>query len=119
MALQLKTTGKLQNVKEVFTIEKEIDHNVDSGFTRETEGLRDILFTQELMLGRLLKLDSSKSPGQDGLHPHLLKMCAHNIAKTLAELFQESFDSGQLPTDWKLANVCPIFEKGSRSTAGN
>jgi len=34
-------------------------------------------------------------------------------------IFQKSFDVGQLPTDWKLAVVSPIFKKGKKCDAGN
>jgi len=30
-----------------------------------------------------------------------------------------SFDTGVVPDDWKTANVCPIFKKGSKSQIGN
>ena len=83
----------------------------------DATGIDTIRFEEELVLDRLLKLDSRKSPGPDGLYPHFLKMCAHNIAKPC--IFQESFDTGQLPMDWRQANVCPIFKKGSRSSAGD
>ena len=32
---------------------------------------------------------------------------------------QKSFDEGVVPSDWKLANVCPIYKKGSRAHAMN
>ena len=28
-------------------------------------------------------------------------------------------ETGKLPVDWKVANVCPIFKKGTRNDAGN
>jgi len=34
-------------------------------------------------------------------------------------ILQKSIDEGVVPDDWKLANVCPIFKKGSRSQAAN
>jgi len=30
-----------------------------------------------------------------------------------------SLDTGVVPDDWKTANVCPIFKKGSKSHIGN
>jgi len=52
-------------------------------------------------------------------HPHLLKECASSIAKPLPNIFQDSLTQGQIPSDWKLANVCPIFKKGSKNVADN
>ena len=89
---------------------------VDSGLLHQD--LKN-LFTEEVVYDRLSKLDSGKSAIPDGLHPHLLKECASSIAKHLASIFQESLSQGQIPSDWKLANVCPIFKKGSRNLASN
>ena len=34
-------------------------------------------------------------------------------------MFQASLDSGQLPKDWKVANITPIFKKGKRTDPNN
>ena len=34
-------------------------------------------------------------------------------------IYQKSLDTGILPSDFKRANITPIFKKGSRSTPGN
>jgi hypothetical protein len=67
---------------EVFMVEDEA-HNpidasipvveVDSGLVHQDQ---KNLFTEEIVYNRLSKLDSGKSAGPDGLHPHLLKECA-------------------------------------------
>jgi len=41
------------------------------------------------------------------------------LGKPLSIIFQNSFDTGKLPDDWKFANICPIFKKGSKTVAGN
>ena len=38
---------------------------------------------------------------------------------TVIGWFAESLSSGVVPLDWKLANISPIYKKGSRSMAGN
>jgi len=53
------------------------------------------------------------------MHPLLLNRCAEVVAEPLALIFQKSFNSGQVPTDWKTANVAPIFKKGTRTDPGN
>ena len=37
----------------------------------------------------------------------------------LASIFQQSLKSGQVPSDWRTANVVPIFKKGDRSKPAN
>ena len=34
-------------------------------------------------------------------------------------IFQNSLDSGLVPTDWRVANVSPLFKKGGREKTGN
>ena len=34
-------------------------------------------------------------------------------------VYKKSYNTGQLPDDWKLANVVPVFKKGNTSLAAN
>ena len=36
-----------------------------------------------------------------------------------AHLFQQSLDTGEIPEEWSLANICPLFKKGDRALASN
>jgi len=49
-----------------------------------------------------------------GLVFRLLKVVAHEIAVPFTLIFQNSFDAGILPQDWKNGHVIPILKKGSR-----
>ena len=37
----------------------------------------------------------------------------------LCMLYNQSLQSGQLPQDWKCANIIPVFKKGVKSEATN
>jgi len=37
----------------------------------------------------------------------------------LSRIFPESFDTGQVPADWRTANISPIFKKGSTKEPEN
>ena len=52
--------------------------------------------------------------GPDNLHPKVLKHLASTIAPSLQLIFQKSIATGRVPSDWKQANVSPIFKKGER-----
>ena len=67
----------------------------------------------------LLTLEIQKSPGPDNLSPRLLKSAVHEIAQILTLIFNASFQQGELPFDWKQANIVPIFKKGNRAHATN
>ena len=69
---------------------------------------------------KLLKaLNPSKVLGPDELHPRVLKELASELGPVFAHLFQQSIDMGEIPKEWSLANICPLFKKGDRSLACN
>ena len=57
--------------------------------------------------------------GPDNLHPKVLKHLASTIAPSLQLIFQKSIATGRVPSDWKQANVSPIFKKGERYNPAN
>ncbi|CAM5077298.1 unnamed protein product, partial [Eretmochelys imbricata] len=60
-----------------------------------------------------------KSMGLDALHPRVLKEFVDVIAEPLAIIFENSWQWGEVPDDWKKANVVPIFKKGTKEDPGN
>ena len=69
---------------------------------------------------KLLKdLKVNKAAGPDGIPASILSYASEELAKPLSVLFCRSLDEGQLPEDWKLAYVTPIFKKGSKSSVNN
>ncbi|CAM5158135.1 unnamed protein product [Eretmochelys imbricata] len=73
----------------------------------------------EVVRDYLEKLDVHKSMGPDELHPRVLKELAAVIAEPLAIIFENSWGTGEVPDDWKKANVVPIFKKGKKEDPGN
>ena len=49
----------------------------------------------------------------------MLNTLAPELAPIVYAIFTQSLDTGELPWDWSLANVAPIFKKGNRSLAEN
>ena len=83
----------------VFT--KEDMNNVPE-VLRETcfsEELKEINISRKMVLGKLMGLKVDKSPGPDNLHPRVLKEMALEIVDPLVVIFQNSLDSGLVPTD--------------------
>ncbi|CAM4674736.1 unnamed protein product [Lepidochelys kempii] len=74
---------------------------------------------KEVVWNYLEKLDEHKSMGPDALHPRVLKELVDVIAEPLAIIFENSWQSGEVPDDWKKANVVPIFKKGKEEDPGN
>ena len=65
------------------------------------------------------KINISKAAGPDLIPGRMLKMLASELAPIVHAIFTQSLDTGELPRDWSLANVAPIFKKGNRVLAAN
>ena len=63
--------------------------------------------------------DGSSICGPDNIHPYILKNCANEISPILQVIFTQSLDTGILPSDWLMANVCPVYKKGNRTSTAN
>jgi hypothetical protein len=66
-------------------------------------------------------LDTSKACGPDGIPTRLLQECSFQIAPSICELFNHSQNTGQIPSEWKYANVTPVHKKdpGLQITVGH
>ena len=62
----------------------------------------------------LSNLNVSKAAGPDSLRTIVLKELGQVIAPAISIIFQVSLDSGTVPSDWKKAQVCPLFKKVTR-----
>ncbi|KFP33183.1 RNA-directed DNA polymerase from mobile element jockey, partial [Colius striatus] len=67
----------------------------------------------------LAKLKAHKSMGPDGMHPRVLRELADVIAEPLSIIFEQSWRTGEVPEDWRKANVTPGFKKGMKNDRGN
>ncbi|KAK4810956.1 hypothetical protein QYF61_013364, partial [Mycteria americana] len=73
----------------------------------------------EMVSDLLHHLDTHKSMGPDEIHPRVLKELADVLTKPLSIIYQQSWLTGEVPADWRLANVTPIYKKGRKEDLGN
>ena len=68
---------------------------------------------------KIKKMKNNKSPGVDGIPPKLLMEVFEQISTPLAKLFNFSLEEEIVPSEWKEANITPLFKKGSRNKPEN
>ena len=81
--------------------------------------LHHITVSKSGVLKLLLGIDDSKATGPDGIPGKFLKSCAHELHEVFTIFFQKSLDLGEIPEDWKSANIFPLFKKGDKGNVEN
>ncbi|KFQ23520.1 hypothetical protein N332_03492, partial [Mesitornis unicolor] len=82
---------------------------------------------EEVVSDLLHHLDIHKSMGPNAIYPRVLRELAEVLAKPLSIIlkkplsiiYQQSWLTGEVPVDWRLANVTPIYKKGRKEDPGN
>ena len=104
----------------VFTKENLQNIPMAVGYMRDTNDiLENIDINQDRVVKALSMLNMNKAAGVDGLNSSFIKRCSAGIVKPLDLIFKKSLETGEIPNDWKKANVSVIFKKGSRKEPGN
>ena len=89
----------------------DIDYTYDNSF--------DIDFNFRRVRSFLKLVNPNKAAGPDEINGKILKNCAVSLAYPLSIIFRTSYNSGMIPQDWKLANVVPVYKKGSKMSVEN
>ena len=67
----------------------------------------------------MLDLKERKATGPDDIPAIFIKTFARELASVYSLLFRASLAQGEVPKDWKYANITPIFKKGDTSKPEN
>ena len=81
--------------------------------------MEELLITENSVKEKLQNLKTDKSPGPDDNHSRFLKDYAEELSTPLTTLFKSSLDSMEVPADWRLAKITPLFKKGEKILAAN
>ena len=81
--------------------------------------LTDLVISEAGIQKILLSLEPHKASGPDNMSGRVLKELALEIAPILTTIYQSSLDTGEVPSDWRDANVAPIFKKGEHYDPAN
>ena len=86
---------------------------------REGERNRPPIIHEEEVNDLLCHLDTDKSMGPDGSHTRVLREQAEELIKTLSIISQQSCLTGEVPDDWRITSVTPIYKNGWKEDLGN
>ena len=81
--------------------------------------MRSVHITEKEVLEIFKCTMVDKSLGPDEVYPRTLWEAREEIASPLAEIFESSIVTGEVPEEWRVANVVPLFKKGCREKPGN
>ena len=75
--------------------------------------------SKKLILDKLTSIKTDKSPGPDTILPRVLYECRFELVNPLYVLFRACCEQSKIPSEWKKANVIPIYKKGKKSDPSN
>ena len=85
----------------------------------KSEHLGQLIITPEMIAKKIKKMKDNKSPGVDGIPPKLFEEIVEQISTPLAKMFNLSLEKGIVPSEWKEANITPLFKNGLRNKPEN
>jgi len=62
----------------------------------------------EFVVEKQLRTLKNSSPGADLIPAWVFRQCSYELAYPVMKLFNMSFAEGQVPTEWRSANVTPV-----------
>jgi hypothetical protein len=81
--------------------------------------IENINIADEAVRDMLANINVNKSLGPDDIHPRILHELADVLTSPITIVFNRSIQGEELPDDWKLQYISPIYKKGQRSRAEN
>ena len=72
-----------------------------------------------MIVDKIKNLNHNKASGPDNMHSFLLKHYAKAFAIPLTLIITASLTNNQLPIQYRLANVTPLFKKSDETLPSN
>ena len=77
--------------------------------------MKYIVITENGVLKLLEKIQIHKAAGPDKISARVLKQLAPVTSKMLTKIYTRSYKTGEIPKDWRSANLTPVYKKGKKA----
>ena len=99
-------------------------NNTNTAFDKYlTESIPNSFFleavTEHEVRNEIGKINATKSPGYDGLSAKIIKLVANEISKPITQIFNQTFLTGNIPHQLKIALVTPIHKSNEDNKFDN
>ena len=92
-------------------------YNIDTVFINDSGNEIDLSVARVKSV--LDSLEINKAQGPDAINGAVLKNYSISLSYPLHKLFNLAYNTGYLPSEWKLANVVPIHKKDNKNKVVN
>jgi exonuclease III len=100
----------------VFTVD---DDNIPNKGPPRYPSIPDLSIGEEGVRKQLSSINARKACGPDEIPAKFLYDYAEQLSPMLSHLYQQTFDTGEVPSDWITAQVTAIYKKGPTSAPEN
>ncbi|GAB0188222.1 mitochondrial enolase superfamily member 1 [Grus japonensis] len=98
---------------------KSLSHTAQVAEGRDWEKAEPPTVGEDQVREYLRNLKVHKSMGPDEMHLQVLRELLDEVARPFAIIFEKSWQSGEVPADWKRGNITPIFLRRGKSCLTN
>ena len=76
--------------------------------------MKEIKVTKQEIHNLLEELEEEKAMGPDEVSGNILKACREELTGPIHDIIECSIESGEVPVEWKRAEVVPIYKSGGK-----
>lgn len=74
---------------------------------------------QSVKKEQIICLDAHKFVRADVIHSSTQRELVEALTELFSTIYHQSWQTGEVPFDWRLVNVMPTYENGQKEDSGN